>query len=179
MYDQSHGAGKGRLAGAVAIVAGLNLMALVLVGLCIWVVTLGLSVRSQVEPVAGWRQTPGWVAGSQTVQTDRGPVYRPVVAFRAQDRVITFTAPITTSPPQVGSRAEVSYDPQDPPRAHDRSLGSAWEVEVYGGLVGAAITAGMAVVFCWLTVTRFRRQIRRAALADASLGGRHVRGSRF
>jgi Protein of unknown function (DUF3592) len=156
-------------------VAGLNLVALVMVGLCIWVVTLGLGVRSQVEPVAGWRLTSGWIAKSQVVQTDRGEVYHPVVAFQAQNRLITFTAPTTTSPPRIGARAEVSYDPQDPARAHDLSMGSAWELEFYGGLGGAAISVGMAVVFCCLTVTRFRRQIRRAAAAGTAVfsEGRH------
>jgi Protein of unknown function (DUF3592) len=176
-YQYSPRARKLLMRSGVVILAVPILVILGMTGLMIWVLLHGLSIRSQVEPVSGWQQTSGWIADVRTVDAGRGPVYHPVIAFRARDRVVTFNAPTTTSVPTAGARTEVSYDPRDPARAHDLSMGSAWEIWFYGGLVGTLVCAAVVAVMCWFTFTRLRPVIHRAATTGTTVfgEGRHAR----
>jgi hypothetical protein len=157
------------------VLAGGILLMVFMTGLMIWVTMQGLSIRRQVEPVAGWQQTSGWIASFNTVQTPSNsqPVYYPLIGFRAQGRIFTFRSPTTLSLPTVGARAQVSYDPRDPAQAHDLSMGSAWKLPFYGGLVGAPIFAAATAFGCWLVFGPIRPLIRRAA-RGATAEGRHV-----
>jgi hypothetical protein len=112
-------------------------------------IAIGLGIKGQVEPVRGWPQAAGWVAGFRTYQGgDQGPFYRAVVAFRAHNQVVTFDASTTTEePPVVGSRALVSYDPANPADAHDLSMGSAWGFPFYAGIV--FLVVALLAVFFW------------------------------
>jgi hypothetical protein len=165
---------RGRIAVVVLAFAGLGFLAMA--GLCIWAMFAGLSLRSQAEPVAGWRRASGWIADVR-VDHSQGTVYLPVVAFRTQDRLVTFSAPRTTTPPRVGASVPVSYDPRNPAHAHDLSAGTAWELPFYGGSAGIVAIAGLAGSMYWRGFVRLRSLLRHAALADASYGGRHIRGS--
>jgi hypothetical protein len=48
-----------------------------------WLVVDGSGVRCQVEPVVGWPQTTGWVAGFHTGSYGKQVTYTAVIAFRA------------------------------------------------------------------------------------------------
>jgi hypothetical protein len=166
----------------VVLLGACFVLGLGLVALCIWVTVLGLGIRDRVEPVRGWPQAAGWVAGFHTYQGDSGPYYRPVIAFRADNRVIRFDAPTTTTePPVVGSRALVSYDPLNPADAHDLSMGSgAWELPFYGGIIFLVVVLALGFFFT-RQILRVRRRRGGSPFVRHGRGaeGKHVRGSAF
>jgi hypothetical protein len=143
---------------------------LVWVGLGAWLLAAGLGIRSQVEPVSGWPQTTGWVAGFHTYPPAMAnePAYRAVIAFRAAGHTVTFSAGVPL-PPTVGAPARVAYDPRNPADAHDLSLGSYGEGQIYLGagclVLGIALTAFLA----WLVF------VRQKLVRPVSGEGRHIR----
>ena len=140
-------------------------------------IAAGLGTRSQVEPVAGWAQTTGWVAGFRTDLSpyDKGPNYTPVIAFRAAGHVVTFSAPEAPAPPTVGSQARVAYDPRDPADAHDLSIGSSWEGQFYLGVGFLVLGVALMAFFCWLVFVRRKLAPRAGSTGTGHSGGRHVR----
>jgi hypothetical protein len=167
-------AGKGRRYTALVL---LFLVPVVWIGLGAWLVAGGLGIRSHVEPVAGWPQTTGWVAGFHAYQPSYadGPYYRAVIAFRAAGHVVMFSAQVP-GPPTVGAPARVTYDPHNPADAHDLSLGSYGEGQIYLG-VGCLVSGVMVMAFfCWLVFLRQKSARRAAGLFPVQSEGRHVVG---
>jgi Protein of unknown function (DUF3592) len=142
----------------------------------IWSLLIGLGIRSQIEPVHGWHQTTGWIAGFHTSNTGRELTYSRVIRFRAGEHVVSFTAPATSAVPVVGAVAQVSYDPSNPADAHDLSMGSAWEPALYVGIGGLLLGVALMAFLCWLIFFRFSpaHQVGRSLMAENE--GRHVRG---
>jgi hypothetical protein len=134
----------------------LFLIPLIWVGLGVWLLAAGLGIRNQVEPVSGWPQTTGWVAGFQTYQPSYAeePTYRPVIAFRAAGHVIKFTAPTVSVPPAVGASVRVSYDHRNPADAHDLSMGSDGMGQIYLGVGFIALGIMLLALLYWLLLIR-------------------------
>ena len=137
----------------------------------------GLDTRSQVEPVAGWAQTTGWVTGFRTDQSpyDKGPNYTPVIAFRAAGVVVTFFAPEAPTPPSVGSQVRVAYDPRDPADAHDLSIGSSWEGPFYLGVGFLVLGLALMAYLYWLIFVRRKLTPRADGTATDHNEGRRLR----
>ena len=170
----SRHAGKGRRYTALAL---LFLVPAVWAGLGVWLLAAGLGLRSQAEPVAGWPQTTGWVAGFHAYQPSyaQEPDYRAVIAFRAAGRVVTFSVQ-APGPPKVGAPARVSYDPDNPADARDLSLGSDGEGQIYLGVGCLVLGVTLMAFLYWLVFLR-RKSARRPAEAFSVQGkGRHVHG---
>jgi hypothetical protein len=166
---------KGRWYTALVL---LFLLPLVWVALGAWLLHVGLRDRSRTEPVAGWSQTTGWVVSFHTYQPSYAntPTYPAVIAFRAAGDVVTFSAPGAPVPPRVGAPVRVSYDPHNPADAHDLSLGSDGEGQIYLG-VGFLVLGVAVVAFTyWLIFVRRSSARRAVEVFSAQSDGRHVRG---
>jgi hypothetical protein len=170
----SRRAGKGRRYTALVL---LFLFPVVWVGLGAWLVAGGLGIRSHVEPVAGWPQTTGWVAALDAYQPSYAneTYYRAVIAFRAAGHVVMFSAQVP-GPLTVGAPARVTYDPHNPADAHDLSLGSYGEGQIYLGV--GCLVSGVTVMgfFYWLVFLRQKSALRAAGVFSAQSEGRHVYG---
>jgi Protein of unknown function (DUF3592) len=146
-------------------------------GLGAWLLIAGLGIRSHTDPVAGWPQTTGWVAGFHTDHPSSSdtPIYPPVIAFRTAGHLVTFTAPGDSDPPTIGAPARVAYNPRDPADAHDLSIGSRWEGVFYLG-VGIVVTGVALLAFLYRLARRanFWRP-NTSALAATLSYGRHTR----
>jgi hypothetical protein len=155
----------------------LFLLPLVWIALGSALVAAGLRTRSQVEPLSGWLQTTGWVAGFHVDQSaaDKGPNYTPVIAFRAAGHVVTFSAPEAPAPPAVGSRVRVAYDPRDLADAHDLSLGSSWEGQFYLGIGFLVLGIALAAFLYWLVFVRLKSAGGTGRARTGPSEGRHVR----
>jgi hypothetical protein len=107
---------------------------------------------------------------------DHGP--RAVIAFHANNQLVTFDQPIVTvDPPLTGSQVMVSYDPRDPGDAHDLSMGSAWELQFYGGMALAVLSLVPEFFLVRAGLRARRRHTLWFAWPTATGGaGRHVRG---
>jgi Protein of unknown function (DUF3592) len=170
---------RARKARRYTALALLFLVPLGVIGLGAWLLAAGIGIRSQVEPVAGWLQTTGRVTSFHTYQpTYEGQlVYRPVIAFRAADRIITFSAPGVGQPPVIGSPVRVAYDPRDPADAHDLSLGSSWEGQFYLGIGLMVLGVAVLALFYWLIFLRPKSGSRAGGAGTPYSEGRHVRSS--
>ena len=155
----------------------LFLVPVVWVGLGAWLVAGGLRIRSHIEPVAGWPQTTGWVAAFHAYQPSYAdePYYRAVIAFRAAGHVVMFSAQVP-GPPTVGAPARVTYDPHNPADAHDLSLGSYGESQIYLGVGCLVLGVILLAFFCWLVFLRQKPARRAAGSFSVQGGGRHVHG---
>jgi hypothetical protein len=150
---------------------------LIFIAVGTWSVLTGLGIRGQVEPVPGWRQTTGWIAGFHTFNTGREFTYSRVIRFRVDGHLVSFTTPTNSTVPVVGAAAQVSYDPSNPAHAHDLSMGSAWEPAFYVGTGGLLLGVAMMVFFYWLVFVREKSTRRAAATGTTFTSGRHVRSS--
>lgn len=151
---------------------------LIWAGLGAWLLAAGLGLRSQVEPVAGWPQTTGRIAGFHTYQPsyDNEPTYRPVIAFRAAGHVVMFSAPGASVPPTVGAPVRVTYDPRNPADAHDLSLGSDGDGQIYLGIGFLVLGVALMALLYWLIFVRRRKSARLAGRSlMAGQEGRHAR----
>ena len=99
-----------------------------------------------------------------------------MIAFRAAGHVVKFSAPGVAVPPRVGAPAQVTYDPRNPADAHDLSIGSAEDGQIYvsaGFLVlGVAVTAFL----CWLAFFRQKSARLAGEVFAVESEGRHLRG---
>jgi hypothetical protein len=146
---------------ALWVTAGfLSLIPVLFIGLSIGLTVNGLSLRTHVEPVAGWSRTDGTVIGVVTVPVIKGAVYAPIIRFSAVGHAVIFRGPTSSDIPTIGSRAAVSYDPHDPSDAHDLSLGSVWEWQFYAGIASLPLEA-LWVAKAITTIMRVRRRLRR------------------
>lgn len=147
------------------------------VAVAIWLLVVGLGIRSQTGPVSGWPQTSGRITAVRVTDHtyDRSQDYYPIIAFRDGGRIITFEGPVTSTPPSVGALIRVTFNPGNPHDAHDLSMGSAWKIRFYGaiGLLVPGI-AFMAFVG-WLVIVRPRSARGAAKLGAVASEGRHVR----
>jgi hypothetical protein len=136
----------------------------------------GLEIRSQVEPVPGWRQTTGWIAGSVASSTGDEWIYAPVVWFRADGRIVRFDGQTSATRPSIGAPARVSYDPRYPAAAHDLSQGSVWEPRIYVAVTCLVLGVGLMAFFYWLVFVFVRQKTARGVgVGTAPSEGRHVR----
>jgi hypothetical protein len=140
-----------------------------------WLVAAGLGIRGRVEPVAGWPQTTGWVAGfrNDTPAGAKQPAYAAVIAFRVAGHVVTFSAPGADDLPRVGAPVRVTYDPRNPADAHDLSLGSYWVGQIYLG--AGFLVLGVALMTFWLVFLRRKWARRAGGVFSGQREGRHVR----
>lgn len=141
----------------------------------IWSLLTGVGIKGQVEPVPGWRQTTGWIAGFHTSNTGRELTYSRVIRFRADGHVVSFTTPTNSAVPVVGAAAQVSYDPSNPADAHDLSMGSAWETAFYVGIAGLLLGVALMAFLYWLVFFRFSPTRQAGYSFMAGEAGRHVR----
>jgi hypothetical protein len=120
-------------------------------------VVVGLHIRAQERPEAGWTTTTGTVVGVRRDSGIRGDdVDRPVVSFA--DRTGTthrFAAPSGSDPVRLGSAVRVAYDPHNPREARDLSAGG-WGTRVAVGVALTAVGALAAAVATGLRVHRRR-----------------------
>jgi len=86
--------------------------------------------------VSGGVATVGTVIGVHSLNTGRGMAYAPVVEFTdTSGQRIVFVPPTSSTYPQVGSSAQVSYSPTDPSGAHDLSNSAgAWAWPFFTGV---------------------------------------------
>jgi hypothetical protein len=147
------------------------------IGLGVWLLAAGLGIRSQVEPVAGWRETSGWITGFHAYQPSgaKQPTYRAVIAFRVAGHVVSFSAPGVSAPPTAGTPVRVAYDPRDPADAHDLSLGSSWEGRFYLGIGLLVLGVALLAFFYWLIFVRMKSQSGAGGTGTPRSEGRHVR----
>jgi hypothetical protein len=91
--------------------------------------------------VSGAERTGGTVIDLSRSEDSEGSVtYSPIVRFKVEGRTIQFTASSSSSsPPSVGERVEVLYDPDDP---HDARLSGF--LDLWGGPM---IVGGLGIVF--------------------------------
>lgn len=136
----------------------------------------GLRIRSQGEPVPGWRQTTGRIAGSVPSNTGREWIYAPVISFRAGGQTVRFDGPTSTTPPVIGTPAQVSYDPAKPADAHDLSISSAvWKARIYVAVTCLVLGLAFMAFFYWLIFVRLKPARRAGGVGTAPGEGRHVR----
>lgn len=166
-------AGRGRRYTALVI---LFFLPVGWMGLGAWLLTAGLGLHGKVEPVAGWPHTTGRIVSFHTYlpSYSRTPTYPAVIAFRAAGRLVTFSAPGLTVPPTLGAAVRVAYNPRNPADAHDLSLGSDGEGQIYLGI--GILVSGVALLafLYWLVFVR-QKSARRPMAQTTFSGGRHVR----
>jgi hypothetical protein len=149
----------------------------------VWVVlgasllAAGLGIRNEVEPVAGWPQTTGWIAGFHTYwpSYEKGPTYIPVIAFRAAGHVVMFSAPGLSDPPMVGAPARVTYEPRNPADARDLSMGSDGDGQIYLGIGFLVLGVALMAFLYWLVFVRPKSARWADGTGTAPSEGRHVR----
>jgi hypothetical protein len=164
-------ASKGRRYTALTV---LFLLPLNVVAIGVVALISGLGIRSQIEPVSGWRQTTGWIAGSVASNTGDEWIYAPVVWFRADGRVVRFDGQKSATRPSIGAPARVSYDPRNPADAHDLSQSSVWEPRIYIAVICLVLGVGLIAFFYWLVFVR-QKSARGVGVGTAPSEGRHVR----
>jgi Protein of unknown function (DUF3592) len=93
--------------------------------------------------VRGAERTTGTVIDLDSRTSDGGLVHHPIVRFTAADgRTVEFTSSSgSSSPPDVGDRVEVLYDPDDPQDAQLSGFFSLWLWPIALGGVGIAFAA--------------------------------------
>jgi hypothetical protein len=136
----------------MTVILGLGVVLIML--LPVGLIVGGLQTRHKVEPIAGGVQTTGEVSDVTRIAILHGGYsYDPTVSFTDNaGHVHLFTGPSESSPPAIGSRVEVSYDPANPDHAADLSAGSAkWKVPFW---IGVVLLALELVLAGWVMVRR-------------------------
>jgi hypothetical protein len=119
----------------------------------------GLHLRRQTQPIAGGLRTTGTIVDVTSADELHGKSYTPTIEF-TDDRghVHLFDGPTDATAQKVGRKVDVSYDPADPDRAADVSVGAAsWEATFW---VGVALAVAEVVVIGWLVRRRLRKPAR-------------------
>lgn len=112
-------------------------------------VTLVLTLRF----VAGAERTTGTVISlSRETDSEGQVVFHPRVRFTtAQGRALEFRSSSgSSSPPRLGDRVEVLYDPDDPQDARLSGFFGLWGLPIVSGFIGVVMTS-VALVFLWRT----------------------------
>lgn len=120
-------------------------------------VVVGVQHRNQVQPLVGGTTTTGVVVGNHWLDKR---AYEPVVRFRDGTGVIHEFRGVSGGATRVGTRVQVSYDPQDPARARDLSQPSKVWGQLWlgiGWLVFEVLFAGGIMLLTWITRRRRRR----------------------
>jgi Protein of unknown function (DUF3592) len=122
--------------------------------------------------VASSERTVGTVIDLSRSEDSEGSVtYSPVVRFTVDGRTIQFTSSSgSSSPPSVGDRIEVLYDPDDPTDARLAGFLDLWLFPLIAGLIGAGFITVSAIII---------RRTRAPSAKDVEwlrTHGRHVQG---
>jgi hypothetical protein len=121
-----------------------------------------VSINAESRPVSGGVAAVGTVIRVHAVNTGRGWVYAPVVEFTDTGGQRIVSVPPTSSTfPQVGSTARVSYSPTDPTGAHDLSNSAgAWAWPFYTGVFILLLALVWYLFLAWaIRRNRARRRI--------------------
>ena len=138
------------------------------------VVVAAVVAVSTARFVANAERTEGTVIDLSRSEDSEGSVtYSPVVRFTVEGRTIQFTSSSgSSSPPSVGDRVEVLYDPDDPHDARLSGFLDLWLFPLVAGAI-ALIASVIGVVF----LRRTRRPISKEDVAWLRRHGRRVEGA--
>ena len=146
-------------------------------GMGVWLMVGAVHNRSLERPIHGGLTTTGSVVSFTTSAGTSSDYYRPLVRF--QDRsghTYTVTGVSTSTRPEIGDTATISYNPSKPGAGHDLSdTGYVWQWPFFTGLSIVVIGLLVAVLIAVVLVRRRRLGIVIDAPPSAATGTRGLR----